>query len=215
MNTTAIEATELRYHDGFNSGESENRTLQGYRLAFTDGRWLCQGMPAKDTEYFAIDCKRVIQRWHDQTIMEEIFEPLPDVTKLNQGIPKSEWEPGLDGSPKPPFQENRVICLLDPQTAEKFTVISSSIGLRIAYEQLIDSVQTMRKLRGAPVVPVVQLACAPMKTRFGLKTRPHLAIVRWVNFGPAGIATNELPKLTGPSVKEPSASELISDDLPF
>jgi hypothetical protein len=209
-------------HDGFDASEHKRRTIQGYRINYsTEGHWLCQGLPAKDIEYLAVDTTVNIQRWQGGAVVpeEEYFPPLPDIDKLNAAVPRSEWEAGYDGNPKPPYAKNSIIYLLDPVTGEKFTIIGASIGLRICRDLLIDAVQTMRKLRGVVVVPVVRLASAPMKTRFCARSRPHLAIVRWVSFGPSGITAEEQPRLASPTVKEPkpvaepTAGELIDDGL--
>ena len=61
----------------------------------------------------------------------------------------------------------------------------------------------MRALRGTRVMPVVNLSERPMKTNFGMRTRPHFEIIDWKTPGddakaiPAKPAT---PQLSGPAV---------------
>src|SRR5262249_20270472 len=123
-------------------------------------------------------------------------------------------ERDMCGNPRPPYQLNHVIYLLNPVTAQKFTVINSTVGLSIAYRELVDAVRTMRKLRGVVVVPVVRLGSAPMKTKYGVKSRPHFPIMRWVTFGAAGI-TADTPKMIGAPIAEPTSAEIINDAIPF
>jgi hypothetical protein len=212
--TNAMEVAELQYRDGFDEGAAEDRVMQGTRLCppATEPHWTCQGLPANDVEYYTVDVGHAIQGWLNGERLKTYFPPLPDLAQLNAQIPQSEWDEGFDGKPKPPYQEVRIIYVLNPQSGERHTIVGPSIGLKICYEQLVDSVKTMRRLKGAAVIPVIRLSSVPMRTRFGMRTRPHLQIIRWVHFGPAGIANDEAPKLTGPA---PSSAELINDAIPF
>jgi hypothetical protein len=74
-------------------------------------------------------------RWRDQqpveTITERPDQPLPDVDKLNAKIPKKQWELGLDGQPRPPWQLEFVVYLMNPETADLWTFINSTTGARI------------------------------------------------------------------------------------
>jgi hypothetical protein len=51
------------------------------------------------------------------------------------------------------------------------------------YEEIVDRIKTMCRLRGCMVKPVVRLSRRKMKTTYGVKQRPHLEVVRWVKFG--------------------------------
>jgi hypothetical protein len=137
-------------------------------------------------------------------VVEEITtKPLPDVNALNEAVPKNEWEPGLDGKPKPPWSHQYVVYLLDPASAGFYTFLNSTTGARIAHEQLREKVITMRALRGARVVPVVKLTHRPMKTFVGMKHRPEFEVIGWKQLGGDGgggtLAAPPQPQLSGPS----------------
>ncbi len=137
-----------------------------------------------------------MQHWKDQrpieTVVKQAGKSLPDVDALNAKVPQSQWEDGIDGEPRPPWQRQEIVYFLDELTAEKFTFASGTIGARIAIANLKDRVCCMRALRGENVVPVVELANKPMKTRFGGKLRPDLKIVAWLELG-VGLTSEARP----------------------
>ena len=142
----------------------------------------------------------IVQRWQDQqpveTIVRKPDKPLPGVKELNAKIPESEWEKSqIDGKPRPPWQHQEVVYLLDPASAEKFTFASGTVGAHIAVERLRDRVIWMRQLRGENVVPVVELANKPMKIKVGgKKLRPEFLIVGWSVLG-VGLTSDATPQI--------------------
>jgi hypothetical protein len=104
---------------------------------------------------------------------------LPDPEVLNSEIPVSEWEIGLDGQPSKPWVHNVIVYCIDPVGGGTYTYISGTIGAHIAVDQLHERVTTKRMLAGAQVMPLVRLSDRPMKTRYGLKSRPHFEIIDW------------------------------------
>jgi hypothetical protein len=212
--TTTI---ELPLHDGFDVelNEDTSRIIQSTLLKFRDGLWFEDGAPFPAACLTAIDVRMILQRWQDQKPIETLMDlPLPDVDHLNSLIPENEWEEGIDGKPRPPWQKNYVVYLLNPATAEQFTAINSTVGMAIAYHNLAKAVRIMRRLRGDHVLPIVKLGATPMKTKFGVKQRPHFEVIEWCEFGASGIAT-EPNKRIGSPVTQPTAAEFIDDELPF
>ena len=123
---------------------------------------------------FVIGYTTALQRWKDnkpETITEH---PLPDPKQLNAAIPVTEWEIGLDGKPRPPWKLVYVIYMIDLKTGAIFTYANSTYGAKLAYEHLEEQIGVMRMLRGEHVLPIVRLEKRPMKTQFGMKSRPHL-----------------------------------------
>lgn len=97
----------------------EDRIIQGQIIKMIDGRNSVDNEPfPADKKLIALGTKIAAQLWKDQrpieTIVQRPGEPSIDIDKLNAGIPKTEWETGLDGNPRPPWQLNYVIYLLDP-----------------------------------------------------------------------------------------------------
>jgi hypothetical protein len=118
----------------------------------------------------------------------------------------SEWEPGLDGKPQAPWRHQVVVYLIDPVLGGTFTYLNSTVGARIAWEQLREKVITVLALRNARVVPVVRLTHRPMKTFAGMKHRPEFEIVEWRKPGGDGgnvLANPQASQLTGPESKPP------------
>jgi hypothetical protein len=128
------------------------------------------------------------QRWKAQIIVEEIIDkPLPDLDQLNGAIPISEWEPGLDGHPRTPYSHQYCVYLLDPNDGQFFTLMNSTVGMKMLWESLAERWEVMRHLRGADVIAVVNLATRPFRTaKWGIKYRPDLKILEWRKPGGGG-----------------------------
>jgi hypothetical protein len=164
------------------------RLIRGLIAKCIDGRWNdADGHPLPE-RLLVVGTTRALQCWREQTPIDTIVEvpgePLPNVDELNELIPKNEWETGLDGKPRPPWQLNYVAYLVAPDTADTYTYLNSTTGARIAVERLADRIEIMRRMRGADVMPIVALDSRPMNTRFGLKLRPEFRVLEWIAMAP-------------------------------
>jgi hypothetical protein len=164
--------------DGFNSPTGGGRLIKGIRISWNQ-EWTDADGCAPPSEMLAIAIKEVLQRWQDGNPTVIATLPLPDPDVLNEAIPVNEWEIGLDNKPTPPWAHNVVVYYIDPKGGGTYTYISPTVGGHIAVDQLHEAVKTKRFLEGAQVVPLVRLSDKPMKTRFGMKSRPHFEIVDW------------------------------------
>jgi hypothetical protein len=165
-----------------------------------------------------------------ETLVKRPGQPLPSIDELNAKIPEKEWAIGFDNKPRPPWQKSHVVYLLAESSAERFTYLNSTIGARIAVENLRDKVRWMRALRGESVVPRVKLGSAPMRTRFGGKLRPDFEIASWVELGveirseqsaeprleqaAAPRVEQAKPKRGAMPVKPVSYAEALNDEIP-
>jgi hypothetical protein len=254
MSTSATEKQlpAVIHDDGWgdNYDTADDRVIQGTILRCIDGHWSDRdgrNFPP-GMQLLALATTELLQHWQDEKPIETIIKvpgrPLPSVNSLNAKIPESEWETNeLTGEPRPPWQLSHVVYLLDKDTAEKFTYLNSTIGARIAVENLRDKVRWMRTMRGERVVPIVELANAPMKTKFGQKLRPDFRIASWVELGvdikpiaeqpePKALPSDEQKRAAGfipeghtggrtkreggmKSVKPVSTAEAINDENPY
>ena len=123
--------------------------------------------------------KEVLQKWKDGKPEVITALPLPDPDDLNAAIPTKEWEIGMDGQPQKPWAHCVVVYGVDVKGGGTFTFISPTIGAHIAVDQLNEAVVTMRMLKGMQVMPMVRLSERPMKTKYGLKSRPHFEVIDW------------------------------------
>src|SRR5262249_27936565 len=115
-----------------------------------------------------------------------------------------EWEPGLDGKPKPPWAFVYVVYMCDLESAEIYTFINSTFGARIAYERLTQKLEMMTRLRGAGVTALVKPDSRQMKTKFGTKLRPEFSIIQWTDLGGGG--ERQLVQLPPPTDKDPAGA---------
>src|SRR5215831_12779015 len=87
-------------------GGVRQRLLRGTLLKWSevDGYFDRDGVRPVEGPYLLWAMENGYQRWKAQILVDEIIDkPLPDLDQLNGAIPKSEWEPGLDGHPRIPY----------------------------------------------------------------------------------------------------------------
>ncbi len=195
--------------DGYGGSITGGRLIKGTIARFTDGRWSDRDGMELPSVLLALAISEALQKWEHQKPTEVITDkPLPDVNELNASVPRETWEAGLDGQPKPPWVHQHIVYLIDPGTGAFLTFVNSTIGARIAVEQLKESVIVTRHLRNSHVVPVVKPTSRPMKTRFGQKMRPHFEIIGWRQAGSGGSAINgpQAPQIGGPTSAAPTAA---------
>jgi hypothetical protein len=85
----------------------------------------------------------------------------------------------MNKQPSPPWKRTYVVYLVDPIGAGTYTFVSATVGGRICFERLEEVIETKTILAGGDVLPLVSLGEKPMKTNFGMKSRPALEPVSW------------------------------------
>jgi hypothetical protein len=93
---------------------------------------------------------------------------------------ESAWPPGFAGEHTDPWADTRLLHLVDPKRALTFTFTTSSAGGRWEIASLKGAISNMRAAGHGNAVPIVRLSSESMKTKFGLKKKPHFDIVGWV-----------------------------------
>jgi hypothetical protein len=170
-------------------GGLRHRLLRGTLLKWNevDGYRDRDGVQLVEGPYLVWGMEQGYQRWKAQIVVDEIIDkPLPDLEQLNAAIPKSEWEPGPDGHPSPPYSHQYCVYLLDPTDGQFFTLMNRTVGMKMLWESLAERWEVMRHLRGADVIAVAKLATRPFRTaKFGIKYRADL-ILEWRKPGSGG-----------------------------
>jgi hypothetical protein len=233
--------TVARLTNGDDRLAAEGTTI----LRFVDGKY-----PTRDgtvlplgTHLFQWGMRRGVQCFGDETLLDEIVEqpgePLPDPEELNAKIPRSEWGTDLNGNPRPPWQMTYAVYLLNPETGDGYSFLSSTTGGRIAYERLQSRIRNMKLMRGSAVAPLIELDTRQMPTKkYGPKPRPEFSVVEWRELGDSGPALLPAPvgpegngsegaeakpekpaikkkAVTGKAVTEPTLKEELNDDIPW
>ena len=188
-----------------NGGNLRQRLLRGTLLKWTENTgWLDRdGVRPAAGPYLLWGLEEGLQCWQNQTVVDEIIDkPLPDLNELNGSIPQAQWEAGPDG-PRPPYVHQYVIYLLDPNDGQFYTLINSTVGMRMLWESLSERWEVMRHLRGPDVVAVVSLSDRPFRAgKWGIKHRPDLKILEWRKAGGGGP-----DKLAGPTTPQRPPSQ--------
>jgi hypothetical protein len=231
--------------DGFVHLLNNGRLSKGQIAKWdAEAKWHDRDGLALPTPMFIIGYDTGLRRWKDKQLEEIVNKPLPNVAALNTTVPVAEWELDLAGKPRPPWAKNYAVYMVDLIAGTLYSYVHDTVGARICFDQLRESIAVMQALRGARVLPVAQLDQRPMKTNFGMKSRPHLQIIGWRIPGGGGgdsaaLAPAPAPPLTGPApapqpvpaqpippaaaatlaatepVKPVSAGEFINDEIPF
>ena len=213
--TAALPVMAGSFDDDTDDGR--DRLIQGTILACVDGLWAARDESELPPKLIAIQTAQAIQHWKDgrpvpgDTITTR---PLPDVDFLNSQIPEAEWEEGFDGEPRPPWQHQHIAYLLDPDTYATYTFINSTSGAMLAVSDLKEQVRMIRGVRGGAIVPVVELASKPMKTKRGMKQRPSFKVLDWIELGGHGQAPQPAPAPVNPSANPPTKPTPMIEHTP-
>jgi hypothetical protein len=208
--------------EGDEQKQASSRVIQGQKWRFSgDGKWMNDSTDEEvspECEVTVVDIARVVQKWIDNKPVETIFIPpgelIPDVDKLNEACPRSEWSEDFNGNPRGPYQFQYILYGVDKDMG-KVSYPTGTTGGAICISELRDKVVNMRKFRGAHVYPVVRPSHVWMNTKFGGRNRPAFEIVRWVVFGDEGPISLEEPAAGARTVPELSLREELNDDLPI
>jgi hypothetical protein len=204
----------------------DGHVIHGARLKFVDGAWTSEDRIMAGAKLLVLHQIRVLQRFHAdrvEYINEDTQGLLPDHEALNGAIPMNEWRISeLTGNPEAPWQLCHVIYFIDLSSFELFTAINSTFGQKIAWGKLRDQVTWCSALRRQPMLPIVELSSAKMKTKKGTKQRPFFNVTEWRSFLKDGDAS--VPAIAGPSpptapalakAEPPSLAEEMDDEIPF
>ena len=194
---------------GSPTGLPGDRVMRGTiaRWASSTGWVDRDGLPLPET-MLVIGYITVLRRWKEKRPEYISEHPLPDPDELNKAIPVAEWETGLDGKPRRPWNLTYVVYLVDLKTGALYTYAHDTYGAMQAYNALEEQIAVMRMLRGEHVFPIVHLEKRPWKSQtYGMQMRPHFQVVDWrASGGTPVISPTPTPQLTGPMAVTPPAA---------
>jgi hypothetical protein len=195
--------------DGFDAytdvvdGEEEysSGAIVGTRIKFTnEATWVTHpdNKPLPVDALTIWDIQRVIQKWpvDDGPPIEERFlepgEKVPSIKALNEAAPKEEWREGPNGL-QGPWQFQRLIYFIDPNTMTRYTWANGTTGGAICCKDAVDRTRWMRRWKGVKVYPEVAFSHVFMPTKYGGRQRPHFIFKRWITFGDDGVKAINAP----------------------
>jgi hypothetical protein len=192
-------------------------------LKFADWRWMAgkEGELIEDgTRRVAMATQAMWVRWENGKPVEyrvrEQGRRLPDRDEPGYDN-KDEWELNSRGEPQDPWQNTRLVYLVDPQTAEAFTFSTSTWGGRGAVSDLGDQIARMRSVH-PDAVPIIELRSAEMPTKYGRKSKPVFKIVGWKTASGDGgepVAERELTPRQTQQAKQIVDQREMDDEVPF
>jgi hypothetical protein len=197
--------------DGF-GGSLNSVRVGGSFLNWTDNaHWTDRDGLPPPTPLLGIAVDDLLRMWKDGRPQDITAKPLPDLETLNATIPDAECDRGIDGQPRKWKHAVRVY-MVDPATGRTFVYTADTYGAHIAWDQLRENIIVMRGLRGTKCLPLVNLGERPMKTGYGMRSRPHFEIVGWRN--PPGddgkaVSAEPTPQLSGGGSTPPDGASAL------
>lgn len=217
MNTENLPAVPT---DGFDDLDTDGRLIQGCIIKFdatASPHWNRGDGGTLAAKYLPVGTLTALQKWEKQkpveTIIKEPGKALPNIDELNASVPANQWELGNDGMPKAPWQLQHIVYLVNPETAERGTFATGTIGGSMAVRELKDTISLMRKLKANPrLTPTVKLGQRKMKTKYGERPRPAFEITGWIGDDGKTIAA---PTALLPTSPAGIARAELDDAIPF
>jgi hypothetical protein len=201
---------------GAAAGEAAGRTIRGRILKFADWRWSAGREAApidSGKRLMALATVALWVRWENGRPVEhrlrELGRALPERDELGH-TDENQWEDTLDGRRQDPWQNTRLVYLVDPDTAEAFTFSTSSFGGRSAVSDLGDQIMRMRTVH-PDAVPLVELQAQEMPTKFGRKSKPLFKVIGWKT------SAGEAPEqpIVERQIAPPTRAQEMDDEIPF
>jgi hypothetical protein len=198
-------------NDGWGDAATEaaERTIRGTLLKFADWRWTAgkEATPIEDgTKLVAMATAAMWVRWEDSKPVEYI------VRQPGRRLP--EREEGFDDEPKDPWQNTRLVYLVDPHTAEAFTFSTTTWGGRGAVSDLGDQIARMRTAY-PDAVPIVELRAAKMPTKRGPKSKPVFKVVGWKSASGGEQPAPVERQITAKQANEEVYRREMDDEIPW
>jgi hypothetical protein len=159
--------------------------IRGSLLTYVDKQYFAGSGKFKEeipigTHLVALAVYAGWKRWQDGKVAEFVTEMegrYPQRHKLGYDD-ESAWACGPGGKPSDPWQNSRVVVLINRDDYSEYTFCTSSGGGRSAVDALRNSMMSARLLQPGQL-PIVELGWKPMSTSFGMKSKPSLKIVGW------------------------------------
>jgi hypothetical protein len=207
--------TEQQYapsSDGWDDAAAEagERMIRGQLLKFADWRWTLgkEATQVKDgMKLVALATAAMWVRWEDGRPVEHLVRRPGERLAVRERLShtnEDEWPNGPGGEPQDPWQNTRLVYLVNEDTAEAFTFSTSSWGGRAA---VIDLGDTIARMRGThpDAAPIVELRATEWPTKFGRKSKPWFKIVSWKNATGGDAKTATLVRASTPSTRAQDA----------
>ena len=183
-----------------------NVSLLGLKLKYLDPIWTDPDEQEIKGPLIVHDIQRKVQKWLDDTRPVETIvltpgQPWPDIAKMNEACPQTEWREKF-GKLQGPWQGEHVVLSFDPATMVRYWWPSpiTTVGSAICVRELAAQTKLMRSYRGEHVYPQVEPSHTFMPTNYGGRERPSLPVKGWVRFGEGGnlvLPAPNKPVLTG------------------
>jgi hypothetical protein len=227
--------------DGFNNVPLSGRgAMRGSPITYNavDGNYWRDRIDVVNGEKLAVlACRRGYQYWPldgsaPQLLLDDPGAPHPERSAFGDQD-ESKWRDGPNG-PSDPYVGIWTLFCANPDTRVESTFITSTAGGFMAVEILVEAIRKKRR-RELDAYPLVRLEDTTFKTRYGIKNRPHFAIVDWIfpggEPGPSAVPPAPAPApaaatpwtpggratITSGKATEAVASGVnpIDDDIPF
>ncbi len=200
--------------------------IKGTRIKFTNSaEWITADgeVIPPDRELIVVSYIRVCQKWLDGTPKTRtlgVCEAFPDVERLNDDAPRSEWREAF-GKTTGPWQNAYIVYFFDPKTMLAYTFPTATTGGFKAVRELTEAMNMAQRMRGDNAYPLVTLTEAHMPTQFGGRQRPCIKIKKFILLAERGgngiTGPKDAPLLEEPSPKKDAkvGNADLDDEIPW
>jgi hypothetical protein len=209
-------------------------SLNGLKLKYLDPIWTDPDEQEVKGPFVVHDVQRKVQKWLDDTRPVETIvltpgQPWPDIEKMNNACPRTEWREKFNKL-QGPWAGEHVVLFFDDKTMVRYWWPSpiTTIGSAICVRELVAQTKLMRSYKGEHIYPLVELSHTFMPTKYDGRERPNLVVKNWVRFGEGGslvLPAPNQPVLTGSAmasnplkmqaVEKLTAKEVTGDEIRF
>ena len=163
-------------------GEAQCAALPSPTTPWIGNYWRDRVDVVNGEKLVVLACRRGYQYWPldgsaPQLLLDEPGAPHPERSAFGDQD-ELKWRDGPNGTSDPYVDIWALFCA-NPDTGAELTFITSTAGGFMAVEILVEEIRKKRR-REPDAYPLVRLEDTTFKTRYGVKNRPHFAIVGWV-----------------------------------
>jgi hypothetical protein len=216
--------------------EGGGSIIEGHKIAFTNNAtWInakTEEVLPKKLRLLAAKFTRVVQKWLpnakgklvpvETRVLDdtESYKDI-DIEAMNAQEPAENKHEAFGRTNVGPYEKAHVVYFMDPVTKAAFTYVTSTIGGRIAVEELKKAIRRERKLNGPNRYALVEFSDTFMDTGWGGRQRPDLVVVDFVSIGgapaqlPQLAAEPEKPAIKKPAPRKPRHDDDLDDDINF
>jgi hypothetical protein len=189
---TVLDYNAPTAYDSFDYDDDGSSPIRGVSAKFANGPYVAgrQKTPLDPTRRVVVTDKASGWQFLKKDCQPEWVMWTPGAERPQMpDCPEDTWPLGLDGkTPTCPWKWAYFLYCVDIDNGETITISGSTIGMKLAVDELSKQIRSMRDMRPL-AMPIIELQSVMMPTKaWGERLRPFFKITNW-----RSRTTEELP----------------------